>query len=78
MVGLLVGAAVFGGVADHFGRKLSFFTSVGFMVSTLVLSCPLLYLKLKKYHSVFISKFIIIDIFNGHECSYTNSGSLSQ
>ena len=35
MLGLLAGAAVFGSVADHFGRKLSLFMSVGVMVRAL-------------------------------------------
>lgn len=35
MVGLLVGAFVFSSISDHFGRKLSFFMSFGFLVSTL-------------------------------------------
>lgn len=34
MVGLFVGALVFGSISDHFGRKLSFFLSFGVQVST--------------------------------------------
>ena len=33
MAGLLVGAVAFGSISDHFGRKISFFTSIGFLVS---------------------------------------------
>ena len=33
MMGLLVGAVAFGSISDHFGRKISFFTSIGFLVS---------------------------------------------
>jgi len=31
MAGLFVGAIVFSSVSDHFGRKISFFTSIGFL-----------------------------------------------
>ena len=33
LLGILVGSAVFGAVSDHFGRKITFFTSIGVMVS---------------------------------------------
>lgn len=33
MAGLLVGAIAFSSISDHFGRKISFFMSIGFLVS---------------------------------------------
>lgn len=38
MAGLLVGAVAFGSISDHFGRKVSFFTSIGCLVSTFCFS----------------------------------------
>ncbi|KAJ7333868.1 hypothetical protein OS493_015961 [Desmophyllum pertusum] len=38
MVGLLIGAAVFSAISDHFGRKLSFFMSIGFLAASGVVS----------------------------------------
>lgn len=36
MAGLLVGAIAFSSISDHFGRKISIFMSIGFLVSLFV------------------------------------------
>ena len=39
MAGLLVGAITFSSISDHFGRKISFFMSIGFLVSVISPVC---------------------------------------